>query len=60
MRHTKVVRDFLQDLAYTARILRNAPTYSAIVILTIALGIGAVEAMGLLRDKVIAFRSTVP
>lgn len=45
MRHTNVLRDFLQDLAYTARILRNAPTYSAIVILTIGLGIGAATAI---------------
>src|SRR5579863_6499369 len=45
MRHTNVLRDFLQDLAYTARILKNAPTYSVIVILTIALGTGATTAI---------------
>lgn len=45
MRYTNVLRDFLQDLAYTGRTLRNAPTYSATIILTIALGIGVTTAI---------------
>jgi putative ABC transport system permease protein len=45
MRHTNFLQDFLQDLAYAARILRNAPTYGATVIVTIALCIGATAAI---------------
>ena len=45
MRRTNVLQDFLQDLAYAARFLKNAPTYSATIILTIAVGIGATTAI---------------
>jgi predicted permease len=45
MRHTNILQDLLQDLVYAARIVRNAPTYGATVILTIALGIGATTAI---------------
>jgi len=39
MRHTNVLQDFLQDVAYAARILKNAPTYGATVLATIALAL---------------------
>ena len=36
-----LMRTFLQDLGYAARLMRRAPTFSAAVVLTLAVGIGA-------------------
>ncbi len=45
MRHLNLVNDLVKDLAYGARTLRNAPTFTTTVLLTIALGIGACTAI---------------
>ena len=40
-RDEAVLRTFVQDLAYAVRVLAHRPAFSAIVVLTIALGVGA-------------------
>ena len=52
-RGTRWVEEFVGDLRYAARLLRRHPTFSAVAILSLALGIGANAAIFSLVDAVL-------
>jgi hypothetical protein len=50
---TRWLRDFVSDLRFSARSFRRSPSFTATVVLSLALGIGATTALYSLIDQVV-------